>query len=97
MRESSDPLDERKPEKPRMNLESIGVVMLVVGAAIAILGGVFWLASRLPGLNQLFNLPGDIRIQTENVSCFFPIVSMILISVVLTILLNIVLRLINRQ
>ncbi|MBX3085918.1 MAG: DUF2905 domain-containing protein [Anaerolineae bacterium] len=79
-----------------MSLDSIGGLLVVAGLGIAALGGVLLLISRVPGLNQLFNLPGDIRIQTENVSCFFPIVSMIILSVLLTIIANVIIRLINR-
>lgn len=80
-----------------MTLESIGKLLLIGGGVALALGVVFLLLARIPFLNQLFNLPGDIRIQTENVSCFIPIVSMIVISVVGTILINIILRLINRE
>lgn len=79
-----------------MGIESIGGLLVAVGLGLALLGGALILASRIPGLN-LFNLPGDIRVQTGNVSCVFPIVSMILLSVVLTIILNLIIRLINRQ
>jgi hypothetical protein len=80
-----------------MDLESLGRITLLLGIGAVVIGGLFLLMSRIPGLNQLFNLPGDIRIENGNVSCFFPIVSMILISIVLTVLANIIIRLINRQ
>jgi hypothetical protein len=89
-------LPEGAPKRKPMTLDSIGALLLAVGLGIAALGGVLLLISRVPVLNQLFNLPGDIRIQTENVSCFFPIVSMIILSVLLTIIANVVIRLINR-
>jgi hypothetical protein len=91
----NSPPEELTRRKP-MTLDSIGALLLAVGLGIAALGGVLLLISRVPVLNQLFNLPGDIRIQTENVSCFFPIVSMIILSVLLTIIANVVIRLINR-
>jgi hypothetical protein len=80
----------------RMDLESIGRILLFVGVGIAALGGLLLIASRIPGLNRLGNLPGDVRIQTGNVSCLVPIVSMIIISVVLTIIVNVILRLFNK-
>ena len=79
-----------------MDLESIGRIMLVGGAVVAVLGGLFLIASRVPILNQLFNLPGDIRIETGSLSCFFPIVTMIILSVLLTIVANVVIRFLNR-
>ncbi|MBE7513568.1 MAG: DUF2905 domain-containing protein [Anaerolineales bacterium] len=75
----------------------MGKILLIGGGVALALGVVFLLLARIPILNQLFNLPGDLRIQTENVSCFVPIVSMIVISVVGTILINVILRLINRE
>lgn len=91
-----DSPSEGSPKRKPMSLDSIGGLLVVAGLGIAALGGVLLLISRVPGLNQLFNLPGDIRIQTENVSCFFPIVSMIILSVLLTIIANVIIRLINR-
>ncbi len=79
-----------------MNLESIGRALLLVGAGIAVLDGLFLIFSRIPVLNQLFNLPGDIRVEGSNFSCFVPIVSMIILSIILTVVANIVIRLLNR-
>ena len=80
-----------------MDLETIGRILLFGGAGVAILGGVLLLASRVPGINQLFNLPGDIHISGDNFTCVVPIVSMIILSILLTIVANIIIRLINRQ
>ncbi len=79
-----------------MDLQSIGRFLLFVGIGLAALGGVLMLAGRLPFLSNMGNLPGDIRIQGEGFSCLIPVVSMILVSVILIVLLNIVIRLINR-
>ena len=76
-----------------MDLNSLGKWMLVVGLVIAALGGVLWLLGKIPFLG---NLPGDIRIQNENFGCFVPVGTMILLSVILTVLLNIVSRLLNK-
>ena len=80
-----------------MDLESIGRILLLVGAGIALLGGLLLVASRVPFFNQLFNMPGDISFTAGNVSCFFPIVTMIILSVILTVVVNVIIRLINRQ
>jgi len=47
------------------------------------------------GVN-LFTLPGDIRIQGENLTCVVPIVSMIVLSILLSVILNIVVRFLNK-
>jgi len=67
-----------------------GKALLFAGLAIALLGALLW---RAPGLFSWFGkLPGDIRYESGNTSFHFPIVTMIIISVVLSILLNLVLR-----
>jgi hypothetical protein len=77
-----------------MDLSSLGKGIVVLGVILVVLGGSFWLLGRtsLP----LGRLPGDIRIERENVSCYVPIVTMMLLSIVLTILLNVIVRLLNR-
>ena len=69
----------------------IGCVLLVIGVIFLAVGKFGGSLPRLP----LGRLPGDIRVESTNFSCFFPIVSMILLSIVLSIVLNIILRLLN--
>jgi hypothetical protein len=80
------------------SLETLGRWLLVVGLGLAALGGLLWLLGKVPFLNRLGNLPGDIRYESEDgrFSCFVPIVSSILISLLLTLILNIIVRLLNR-
>ena len=94
-----DPFDfepKQKRKRKPMDLDSIGRLLLVLGLAIAGLGALFLFASRIPVVNQLFNLPGDIRVETSGFSCFFPIVTMIVLSLLLTIVANIIIRFLNR-
>jgi hypothetical protein len=53
-----------------------------------------WLAGRL-GI-ALGRLPGDIRLERGSVTAYFPCASSILISLILTLLLNLAARLFNR-
>lgn len=76
-----------------MDLGTLGKWMLILGLALAAIGGLVWLLGRIPFLG---NLPGDIRIQTENFGCFIPLGSMLLLSLILTVLLNIAARLLNK-
>ncbi len=78
-----------------MNVESIGKLLMGIGAAILLLGGLVWLLSKLPFLDQLGRLPGDIRIERPGFSCLVPLTSSIIISLLLTILLNLVIRLVQ--
>ncbi len=72
----------------RMGLEGLG--RLLVGGAIVllVLGGLFLLLGRL-GLDRL---PGDLVFRRGNVTVYFPIGLMILVSIVATILLNLFFR-----
>lgn len=61
---------------------------MLVGAGLVVLGALIRYA---PGLFSWFGtLPGDIRIEGENSSVFIPITSMIVVSVLLTIVVNVV-------
>ena len=79
-----------------MDLQAIGRILLVGGIIAAVIGGLLLLAARIPFLQNLGNLPGDIRIEGQGFTCLFPIATMIILSVVLTIVINVVIRLINR-
>ena len=63
--------------------------MLIGGAvALLVLGGVLFLLGRM-GVDRL---PGDLVLRRGNFTLYFPIGLMILLSVVGTIVLNIILR-----
>ncbi len=79
-----------------MDLQLLGRGVLIIGLILTVLGGLLMLIARIPFFSNLGNLPGDIHIEGQGFSCIIPIVSMILISVVLTIVLNIIVRFINR-
>ncbi|HZD24456.1 MAG TPA: DUF2905 domain-containing protein [Acidimicrobiia bacterium] len=66
----------------------LGNILMLAGAAILVIGA---LVRFVPGLFGWFgNLPGDIRIENENSRVFIPITSMILVSIGLTLLVNLV-------
>ena len=67
---------------------------MITGISLFLVGGLNYLFSRM-GIN-LFQLPGDIRLQSGNVTCLVPIVSTILLSIVLTLILNIVIRYLDK-
>lgn len=79
-----------------MDMNQIGRTLLIVGIGISIVGGLLMLISRLPFLQNLGQLPGDIRVETQGFTCFMPVASMIFLSILLTIIVNIIIRLINR-
>ena len=69
-----------------MPLGSLGKTLLVLGAAIAALGGLLVLADRFPGL-RIGRLPGDISVERDGLRLYFPLATSIVISVVLSLLL----------
>ena len=78
----------------------IGKVLLWAGLGLALVGGMFILGSRLlnkDSLSWLGRLPGDIRIERKGFSCYLPLATSILISLILTLLLNVIVRLFRRQ
>ena len=77
-----------------MDFSSLGKGLVVLGLVLVVVGGLVWLLART-GL-PLGRLPGDLRIEGEKLSCYVPIVTMIVLSVVLTIVLNLIIRLLNR-
>lgn len=79
-----------------MDLNAVGRLVIFFGIVLVVIGGALILFSRLPFLKNLGNLPGDIQVRGENYACFLPIVSMIVLSVLLSLALNIIIRLFNR-
>lgn len=75
-------------------MESIARYLMIGGLVLFLVGGGVYLASKF-GL-PLGRLPGDIRIEGENGSFYFPVATSILVSVVLTILLNVIGKFLNR-
>ena len=73
---------------------AIARFLIILGLVLLLAGGALYLLARL-GV-QLGRLPGDIRIQTGNVTCVFPLVTSILLSIVLTVVLNLIIRFLNR-
>jgi hypothetical protein len=77
-----------------MDLSSIARWVILTGVLIIIIGIGLWLAGRfdLP----LGRLPGDIHIERGGFSCFIPLATSIILSLLLTLALNILLRFLNR-
>ena len=66
----------------------IGRAILIVGIVLVVVGGLAALGVRLP----FGRLPGDIAIEGERGGFYFPIVTMIIISVILTVIFNLFIR-----
>lgn len=75
-------------------MENIARYIMIGGIILFLIGGGVYLAAKF-GL-PLGRLPGDIRIEGENGSFYFPITTSILVSVILTIVLNVIVRLLRK-
>lgn len=74
-------------------LENMGRLLILAGIFIVILGLVLIFANKLPFLGKL---PGDIVIQKGHFQFRFPIVTSLVASLLLTVIVNIVIRLLGR-
>ncbi len=63
-------------------MQETGKYILLAGAGLLVIGAiVYFFGDKLSFLGRL---PGDIRIERENVKIYFPITTMILVSIVLS-------------
>jgi hypothetical protein len=65
--------------------------LMIMGAVIFLAGAVLWLVSKT-GL-PFGRLPGDVTWTGKNVKIYAPVTTMIIVSVILTVILNILSRL----
>jgi hypothetical protein len=75
-------------------MDNIGRWLMIGGIVLFLLGGGIYLAAKF-GI-PLGRLPGDIRIERDGFSFYFPLTSSILVSVVLTIVVNVIARLLKK-
>jgi hypothetical protein len=70
-------------------VDGLGRVLVVVGCLTVVVGLVLMLAPKLPWLGHL---PGDFVVRRERVTFYFPLATSIVVSLVLTLILNWFLR-----
>ena len=66
----------------------LGRVLLVIGVVLVVIGGLAVLGVRLP----FGRLPGDIAIEGERGGIYIPIATMLVVSLILTVIVNLFLR-----
>ncbi len=71
-----------------MDLSGFGRILLIMALVIAIVGVILILA----GKGLIPRLPGDIAVERKNFRFYFPLGTSIVVSIVLTLLLNLFLR-----
>lgn len=71
-------------------MENLARLLVIGGIILILIGGGVYLAAKF-GI-PLGRLPGDIRIEGKNGSFYFPVVTSIVLSLFLTLILNIIVR-----
>ena len=66
-------------------MTSFAKFFLILGAAFLAVGLLLLLAPKIPWLGRL---PGDILIRRKNFTFYFPLATSIILSVILTVLIN---------
>jgi len=66
-------------------MADLGRILLVFGILLAVIGGGLMLFGR-------FHLPGDITFKSGNVTVYIPIATSIVLSIILTVVLNLLFR-----
>lgn len=72
-----------------MSVEALGRMILYIGIIMVLIGGFFILAAQVPWFGRL---PGDLSFRAGGVKIYLPVTTMILVSLALTLLLNIIWR-----
>lgn len=68
---------------------SLGLLVIALGLGTIVVGALIWGGA----FSWFGRLPGDIRIETENSRVFIPLGSMLIVSAVLTLVVNLISRL----
>ena len=66
-------------------MASLGKFLILFGAIAVVVGIVFLISPKIPFLGSL---PGDILIKRKNFTFYFPLATSIILSIVLTVLIN---------
>lgn len=79
-----------------MELQTIARILIAVGVAILVIGGLLLLVAATPLGESLRNFPGTLRVEGGSFTCIVPVLASIVLSIVLTVVLNLIIRFINR-
>lgn len=64
-------------------MEQIGRTLVILGLAVAGIGALLMLSGKIPWLGKL---PGDILVERNNVTFYFPLATSIIVSLLLSLL-----------
>jgi uncharacterized membrane protein len=67
-------------------MQSLGKIVIIIGIITVIVGIVIYFAGNK--FSWIGRLPGDIRIERENFKFYFPVTTMVIVSIILSLLLK---------
>ncbi len=73
--------------------EGIGKILIIVGVIVVVLGLLLAFGGRIPFIGKL---PGDILVERDGFTFYFPVVTFLILSVVLTLIINLIFRLLGK-
>jgi hypothetical protein len=74
-------------------MEGLGKILLIVGGIIVVLGLILIFSHHIPFFGKL---PGDIFVKRDGFSFYFPIVTLLILSILITIIVNVILHFLNK-
>jgi hypothetical protein len=77
-----------------MSLADVSRIFIILGLSFLVIGGIIFLISRFGVIP--WKLPGDIRIERENFTCVLALGTSLILSLLLTLALNLIIRFFNR-
>jgi hypothetical protein len=72
-----------------MAFEPLGKLLIYIGVVVVVIGGFFLLLAKVPWFGKL---PGDISIQRDSWTIIIPFTTMLIVSIVLTVVINLIFR-----
>ena len=62
-------------------------MLILIGIVSIVIGSIFVLFGKVPWIGRL---PGDIIVRKESYTLYFPVVTMLILSVILTVIFNLI-------
>jgi hypothetical protein len=71
----------------------MGKILLIIGGIIVVLGLILIFSQHIPFLGKL---PGDILVKKNGFYFYFPVVTLLILSILITIIVNVILHFLNK-
>jgi len=74
-------------------MEGLGKILLIVGGIIIIMGLILVFSNHIPFIGKL---PGDIFVKKDGFSFYFPIVTLLILSILITVIVSVIIHFLNK-